>query len=179
MSKKIYLNLLKKIQKNKYKNLLFSITQEKIYLKFRKVFYNHIKIFLNKKPKKIKTHKDKLKIFLNITYKKKKISKDERLILHSLRKKYEVNLNLKNDYDKNLIKKTNINADVNTLILLVCCICKFNLLNKIALFNLVLKIVDSINLKLYENKLNIDSPNYILKVINYEKKLYKFFNNSI
>ena len=91
-----------------------------------------------------------------------------------MRKKFEFNLNLKNNYDKNLIKLTNQNANINILVLLVECIYKFKLLNKISTLNLILKIVDKINLEFYQNKLSTQFPKSILKVITYEKKYLNF-----
>ena len=180
MTKKIYLNLIRKLQQNKYKNFIFSNKQEKIYLKFRKIFYKKIKSFLEKKSTNIQNlSKSKLNDNLKIIKKKTKLSKKNQFILYNLRKKFEVNLNLKKNYDKNLIKATNQNADINTLVLFVECICKFKLLNKISTFNLLLKFVDIINIEFYRNKLLINTPKSINKIILYEKKLFEFFNNNL
>ena len=180
MTNSIYLNLIKKLHKEKYRDFIFSTEQKKIYLKYRKRFYNDIESFLKKSSENMHNinHSQLSNCLIKIKN-KKKLSKKDKFVVYKLRKKFEVNLNLKNNYDKNLIKLTNQNASVNTLVLLVECIYKFKLLNKISTLNLILKVVDKINLEFYQNKLLTQFPKSILRVIAYEKKLYKFFNNSI
>ena len=180
MTNSIYLNLIKKLHKKKYRNFIFSTEQEKIYLKYRKRFYDEIESFLEKHSENLQNiNYTQLSNFLIKIKKKNKPSKKDKFFIYNLRKKFEVNLNLKNNYDKNLIKLTNQNAGVDSLVLLVECIYKFKLLNKISTLNLILKVVDKINLEFYQKKLLTQFPKSIIRVITYEKKLYKFFNNSI
>ena len=151
---------------------------------FQKKFYDEFIDYRKKKYQFILNKKNQInqKIKSDQTYLrfesllKNKVSiKNEKVIL-IYQKKFEVNLQLKKEYDLKFTKSTNRNTSLCSYIILGILIHRCKSINFIQKLNTILKILDKI---LIDYK-NINRCNYIylIKLMNIEKKLLNRLDNA-
>lgn len=135
-------NKIKKIIKNKYQKSIFSmsdfITRETIMKEIEKKNMNNAVIYNNSSD---------YNFFRNEFKNKRKLSK----YFH----KFNVNLNLKRRYDKNLKKISNKNCSLDVLLLLCQNLKSIKNINKSQKLNTILKINDILIVQYLENKIRL------------------------
>lgn len=144
----IYNNLVKKFIKNKYKQ---STVFSKYFLDKYKVHRNILLGDLKKleiKPKQFNTINDQTYENLkNIYFNNLFIRKLKYILIYH--KKFESNVSLKKNYNRNFKKKTNIETNYNSYIFLGLIIAKTDRLNLHQKINCILKIIDKLSVNIH------------------------------
>lgn len=158
---------IKKCIKKNYKNkTFFGRSFIKSFQNYRNGFLNNSlkKKFQNKNHSKDKTFQKIKKI-----YEDNLANKNKEIIVYY--KKFEINLALKEKYNKKFKKISNIETNYNSYIYLGLLIHKCNLLNIHQKLNCILKILDKICIK--KNSYKYINYSLFTKLIKIENKLLK------
>ncbi len=163
-----YLKIIKNLKLSKYKN-------SPIYSKqFLKNYFFSRNLLLKKKI----FFKDEIIIKGDKTYyslkkiEKKRINQKDKNYLILLYKKFEVNINLKKEYNSLGKKQSNLETFFLSYLILANIIYKNKLLNKLKFLNFLLKVLDLISFK-RKIILDFENQNLLNKMVNLEIKLVK------
>lgn len=158
---------IKKSIANKYKSTTFF--EKNFYYRFfddRKKKYQFV---VSKKNKIDKYNKnDQTYLLLENLFKEKFSKKNEKIVL-IFQKKFEINLQLKKNYNSKYFKYTNLNTSLSSYIILGLLIYQCKSINYIQKLNTILKILDKVLID-YKN-LNQCNYKFLVKLMNIEKKL--------
>jgi hypothetical protein len=166
------INLLSKIYKNKYQNTYLNTSQIKNYFKIREeIYFSFLKNRIQYPQKKERLDFTS-KYFFNILNKKITGNDQNRIFLYY--KKYNVHLKLKKKYNKQLIKKTNKEMNLNGYIYFANLINKIKKINNIQKLNFLLKINDYVLINIKKIKSNFDKKIYLKNLQREKKLIYSF-----
>lgn len=144
------MDIIKQAIKKKYQKVYFNKSQLRKIINFKNIILKKkIKLISNQKLiKEKKTRFFKTSYLLKNLSKKKYLSKKDKKIILNFYKKFSVHLKLVKLYNKQLKKKSNVEADIESYVYLGNLIFKIKELNLIQKFNCLLKLNDKVLIKL-------------------------------